>query len=62
MKLGLSACFNGCEAEREMGIICMNWFTERLMKVAPFMDMHGEMYSMLELDDGTQIKIGRSEH
>ena len=42
--------------------ICMNWFTERPMKVTPFMDMHGEMYSMLELDDGTQIKIGRSEH
>ena len=47
----LSACFNEYSGEREMGIICMNRFTGRPMRVVPFLDVHGEMYSMLRLDD-----------
>jgi len=50
----LSACFNEYKGEREMGIICMNRFTGRPMKVIPVMDINDELYSMVRLEDDIQ--------
>ena len=58
----LSACFNDYSGEREMGIICMNRFTGRPMKVVPFLDLHGDMYSMLRLDDDEQNEKSEDMH
>ena len=51
----LNACFDDYKGERDTAIICMNRFTGRPTKVVPFIDVHGELSSVVRLEDDSVV-------